>query len=75
MCNSSFCTCGESKNQTIDLTAEKPAEQVDLTNGDDKTDGDEADTKIKAEEAKPEESDSATTTKKRPREDDEGIYV
>lgn len=87
----------------IDLTADKPAEHVDLTDGDDekagddklgedmavdnkpvadktvddkpdgKPEGDKAD-ETKTDEAKPEETDSSVS-RKRPREDDEGVYL
>ena len=86
-------TCEESK----DMSADKPVEQIDLTDGDgkaedDKAEDDKADEakpeeakpeeakpeeakpeEAKPEEAKPEESDT-TASRKRPREDEEGIY-
>ena len=81
-------TCEESK----DVSADKPVEQIDLTDGDgkaedDKAEDDKADEakpeeakpeeakpeEAKPEEAKPEESDT-TASRKRSREDEEGIY-
>ena len=53
--------------ESKDVSADKPAEQIDLTDGDGKAEDD------KADEAKPEESDT-TASRKRPREDEEGIY-
>ena len=53
--------------ESKDVSADKPAEQIDLTDGDGKAKDD------KADEAKPEESDT-TAGRKRPREDEEGVY-
>ena len=76
-------TSKESKGQMIDLTTEKSAEQVDLTNGDDKTDSKAEDDKIdskaeddkadgKAEDAKTDEAktDEAKTDEGKPEESD-----
>ena len=62
----------ESTSEGSKTVEDKPAEQVDLTDGDSKAEDDKAD-EAKVDEAKPEESDT-TANRKRPREDEEGIY-
>ena len=67
----------ESTSEELKTVEDKPAEQVDLTDGDSKAEDDKADEakvdEAKVDEAKPEESDT-TANRKRPREDEEGIY-